>query len=241
MLAGASYPLAALAGLLSTLSPCVLPLLPIVIGGAAAAHRLGPVALAAGVTLSFVGLGLFVATLGYAIGLDGDLFRFVGAAVMLGIGIILLSGRLQERFALAVGGAGNFATGARMRLISAGWQGQLLLGLLLGAVWSPCVGPTLGAAATLAAQRSDLGQVALVMLLFGLGAAIPLIVIGALSREALMRWRGRLGMAGQKGKAVLGGVLALVGIAILSGADHHIEAFLVEITPAWLSDLTTRF
>jgi cytochrome c-type biogenesis protein len=67
--------LAFLAGLLTVLSPCVLPLLPIVFGAAASAHRLGPVALAAGVAISFVAIGLFIATIGFSIGLDAGLFR----------------------------------------------------------------------------------------------------------------------------------------------------------------------
>jgi len=67
--------LAFLAGILSILSPCVLPLLPIVLGTAQAEHRLGPVALAAGLAVSFTAIGLFVATIGFAIGLDTDVFR----------------------------------------------------------------------------------------------------------------------------------------------------------------------
>ena len=66
--------LALLAGILSTLSPCVLPLLPIVLGAALTEHRFGPLALAAGVALSFVVVGLFVATVGFAIGLDLTFF-----------------------------------------------------------------------------------------------------------------------------------------------------------------------
>ena len=66
--------LALLAGLLSILSPCVLPLVPIVIGAASGDHRYGPAALAAGLSLSFVAIGMFVATIGFSIGLDQDLF-----------------------------------------------------------------------------------------------------------------------------------------------------------------------
>jgi cytochrome c-type biogenesis protein len=72
-----SLGLAFLAGLVSILSPCVLPVLPIVLGAAASEHRSGPLALVMGVALSFVAIGLFVATVGYAIGLDGERFRTV--------------------------------------------------------------------------------------------------------------------------------------------------------------------
>ncbi|MGL4445177.1 MAG: cytochrome c biogenesis protein CcdA, partial [Alsobacter sp.] len=76
--------LAGLAGILSTLSPCVLPLIPIVLGAAAAESRFGPLALAAGLAISFSAIGLFVATIGFAIGLDADLFRTTAALLMTG-------------------------------------------------------------------------------------------------------------------------------------------------------------
>ena len=78
----------------------------------------------------------------------------------------------------------------------AGSTGQVSVGLLLGAVWSPCVGPTLGAASILAAQGRDLGVVGATMLSFGLGAGLPLAALGLLSREAVLRWRSRM-MSGE--------------------------------------------
>ena len=68
-----------------------------------------------------------------------------------------------------------------------GLGGQLAVGLLLGLVWAPCVGPTLGAAATLASQGRDLGQVAVLMTVFGIGAGLPLVIIGTLSRRRICR------------------------------------------------------
>jgi cytochrome c-type biogenesis protein len=236
-----TYALGGLAGLLSTLSPCVLPLLPIVVGSAAAAHRFGPFALAGGVTLSFVTVGMFVATIGFSIGLDGELFRAAAAVIMVAVGALLLSYGLQQRFAAAASPLGAAADGLLTRIAPSGLSGQFVIGLLLGAVWSPCVGPTMGAAVTLAAQREALPQVAGVMMMFGLGAAFPLLLIGSLSREALLRWRGRLATAGQTGKYILGAALLAIGAAILTGVDKTLEAALVQASPAWLTDLTTRF
>ena len=233
--------LAFLAGVLSILSPCILPLAPIVLGAAASQHRLGPVALAAGVATSFVAIGLFVATIGFAIGLDGDVFRKAAAVFMSGIGLVLLLPPLQVRFAAAAGPASNFIDERFGGFSAGGVWGQFLVGALLGAVWSPCVGPTLGAASVLAAQGQDLARVALTMLAFGLGAATPMLLLGLLSREALMRARGRLMSVGQAMKAALGALLALVGLAILTGLDKRIEAALVAASPDWLTDLTTRF
>ncbi len=233
--------LALLAGVLSTLSPCVLPLLPIVLGAALTEHRHGPVALAAGVALSYVAVGLFVATIGFAVGLDQDIFRNVAALLLIAVGAVLLLPRLQVQLAVAAGPFGNWAHTQAGGMSTRGLSGQFALGLLLGAVWSPCVGPTLGAASVLAAQGKDIGRVALTMIAFGIGAAAPLIALGMLSREALMRWRDRLLEAGKGGKYLLGGLLLSVGVLIISGLDKRLEAVIVDASPAWLTHLTTQF
>ena len=237
----ASLALAGLAGILSTLSPCVLPLLPIVLGAAATEHRLAPAALALGVALSFTVLGLFVSTIGFAVGLDGAWFRDIAAVLLIGVGVILSAEPLQVRLAAAGGPWSAYIEESFGQLSTRGASGQFLLGLLLGAVWAPCVGPTLGAASVLAAQGENLGQVAVTMAAFGLGAALPLLLMGLLSREAMMRWRGRLLEAGSGGKILLGVVLVLVGLMILGGLDKIVETKLVELSPEWLTALTTRY
>ena len=236
-----TFALGYLAGALSTLSPCVLPLLPILIATALAQHRYGPLALAAGLTLSFAVVGLFIATLGASIGLDQGVLRQGAAVLLMLFGIVLLVPRLQLAFAGATARLGASGDGVLARLSGTGWLGQFSVGLVLGLVWSPCVGPTLGAATTLAAQGSHLGQIALLMLLFGLGAGTPLLVIGTLSREAMARTRGTLLAAGQRGKWLLGAVLVLMGAAILTGWDKGFEAWVLDHSPQWLTDLTTRY
>jgi cytochrome c-type biogenesis protein len=237
----ATLGLALLAGVLSVLSPCVLPLVPIVLGAAANQHRLGPVALALGLAVSFTAIGLFVATIGFAAGLDTGVFRAVAAILLIGVGIVLLVPRLQEQFALAAAPVSNWAGGYGDSFTPGGLFGQFGLGLLLGAVWSPCVGPTLGAASVLAAKGEDLFQVALTMIAFGIGAALPLMVLGVLSREALMRWRGRLMETGKAGKAILGVALIAVGLLVATNLDKRLEKILVDASPDWLTRLTTQY
>ena len=230
-----------LAGVLTILSPCVLPLLPLVLGPAISAHRFGLPALAAGLVLAFVGVGLFVATIGFSVGLDGDVFRAISAVLLGLLGIVLLSSGLQLKLSLAGGGIGNAASRLAAKISPNGVGGQFVLGLLLGAIWSPCVGPTLGAASLLAAQGQNLASVAAVMAAFGLGTALPLIGLGLLSRQAMGRWRGRLHSAGKTGKLVLGGLSLAIAALILSGYDRSLETVLVQASPDWLTDLTTRF
>ena len=99
-----SFLFAFLAGVLSTLSPCVLPLIPIIIGAAANQHRFGPLALAGGLAASFAVIGTGLASIGSSIGLAQDSFRLFAAVVMGIIGVVLISNQLQERFAVAMSG-----------------------------------------------------------------------------------------------------------------------------------------
>lgn len=233
--------LAFLAGVLSILSPCVLPLLPLVLGAATAEHKFGVAALAAGLALSFTIIGLFVALIGFSIGIDAEVLRKASAVMLIVIGLVMALPVLHMRVAAAAGPVSNWAEMKFGGFSTQGLGGQFALGLLLGAVWSPCVGPTLGAASVLASQGRDIGNVALTMLVFGIGAALPLLILGLLSRDVLMRVRGKLMGAGGALKSVLGILLVLVGVAILTGIDKRVEAQLVEWSPEWLTQLTTRF
>lgn len=239
MLLGVTFAL--LAGILSTLSPCVLPLLPVVLGTAVSEHRYGPLALAGGLALSFVTIGLFVALIGFSIGLDLSIFRTAGGLLLVVIGTVLLMPQLQVRLATAAGPVGNWTEHRFGAFETGGLKGQFLVGLLLGAVWSPCVGPTLGAASIMAARGDNLGQVAVTMAAFGIGSTLPLLLLGLLSRDALLRWRGRLLGTGKGGKMMLGALLVAVGVFVVSGVDRRFEAALVEASPAWLTNLTTQF
>ena len=228
-----------LAGNLSVLSPCVLPLLPLILGASVSEHRAGPAALASGVALSFVVIGMFVATIGFAMGLDADFFRHIAGLLLVGFGIVLLAPRLQTRFATAAGPVSGWTEAKFGGLSTGGLRGQFALGLLLGAVWAPCVGPTLGAASLMASRGENLGEVGLVMTAFGLGAALPLLLLGLVSRDVFMRWRATLMAAGRNGKRVLGGIILVIGALVLSGFDKRLEAFLIDVSPDWLTTLAT--
>lgn len=232
--------LALLAGILSILSPCVLPLVPIVLAGAVAQHRLAPLALAAGVAISFTAIGLFVATVGFSIGLDMSVFRPAAAVLLILLGAVLMVPRLQAQVATASGPVGNWTQGRFGGFSTAGVAGQFGVGLLLGAVWTPCVGPTLGAASVMAARGENLGMVALVMLAFGIGTSLPLLFLAALSREALLRWRGRMLGASTGLRTALGALLVVAGTLTLSGFDRVIQIELEQALPDWLLAMTTR-
>lgn len=233
--------LAFAAGVLTILSPCVLPLVPIVLGSAAQRSRFGPLALAAGLVISFTGVGLFVASLGATSGLDAESVRWFGAALLLLAGLVLLVPQLQAFVTRLATPLADWASQRQANLERFGLAGQFAIGALLGLVWSPCVGPTLGAATVLAAQGQNLGQAAVVMAAFGLGIASVLLVIAFATRGFFSRWRGRLMSAGGSGKRVLGSLLLVVGVLIMSGGDRAFESIVVAASPDWLIDLTTRY
>jgi cytochrome c-type biogenesis protein len=228
-----------LAGILTFLNPCVLPVLPIVFGAAANEHRFGPLALATGLALSFTVVGLVVATIGFSLGPDAELFRSVSAAMLVLFGILLAVPQAQTALQTAMGPVASWAAERSQRHEGAGLAGQMALGALLGAVWSPCIGPTLGAATLIASQGDQLPQVALAMFLFGVGAAVPLLLIGTVFRARLARLRGRLGQAGRTGKLLLGGGMVVAGAMVLTGLDKTLEVLLLNISPAWLTTLST--
>ena len=235
-----SYGLSFAAGVLSILSPCVLPLVPILLASALTAHRYGVFALAAGLALSFATLGIFVGAIGASIGLGQDAFRLVAAIIFILFGLLMLSATLQQRWSAALAGVGRLGSEGLSRARLDGIPGQFVIGLLLGVIWTPCVGPTLGAATTLASQGKNLPQIALLMIVFGLGAGLPLILLGMVSRTGFGRLRGKLLTFGQLGKRLFGTMMLIVGGLMLSGLDRAIESWLLSISPDWLTALTTR-
>jgi len=234
-----TYALGFVAGMATLLSPCVLPILPILIASALSRHRWGAAALALGLSLSFALTGTFLATLGASIGLDAGTLRIAAAVLMVVFGLVMVLPPLQRAFARLTAHVGNKSQQALGSVRGEGGFSQFLIGLLLGLVWSPCVGPTLGAATTLAAQGTHLPQIALLMLLFGLGAGLPLLALSTVSGAAMTRVRGSLMSVGGVAKSVLGLCFVVIGVLVISGLDRRFEALVLAISPDWLTRLTT--
>lgn len=233
-----TFVLAFLAGLLTLINPCVLPVLPLVLASALQAHRLGPVALAAGMSVSFVGLGIGVAAAGHSLGLTEDSVARVGAVLMMGFGLILMVPRLNQGFALATAGLSAQADQGIDRVDRNGLGGQALTGALLGAVWSPCVGPTLGGAISLASQDSNLGFATAIMVSFAAGVAAVILTLGYTARATFLRHRAALQRLADLSRPVMGTVLLLVGAMIFFHVNRVIETWLLNVLPIWLQDFS---
>lgn len=226
------------AGLLTLINPCVLPILPIVLAGALQASRIGPVAMAAGLGVSFVALGMVVLVAGRAIGLSAEMVAQAGAVLMIGFGAIMLVPQLSERFAFATAGVSSSADASITSLDSGGWRGQFTAGLLLGAVWSPCVGPTLGGAISMASQGENLLRAGGIMVAFAFGIGTVVIALGYGASAILRRNQTRMIKFAAAAKPALGAVFILVGTALLLQWHHRVESWLLDIMPYWLQDLS---
>ena len=233
------YALSFADGTITVLSPCVLPVLPIVVGSAGQQHRHGPVALAAGLTLSFVAVGMMIASVGIAVGLDGGIVRMVGAALLILVGVFLLSKRLQHRFENTAAPVASKASQWTEKPVFSGLAGQFFVGTLLGAIWSPCTGPTLGAAIGLATQSGTQLQAASIMTLFGVGASVPVLALGYGAQALVARNRNRFLAFGAKAKGAMGFALIAVGGFVITGFDKVMEAVILNRLPAaWLDFIT---
>ena len=226
--------LAFVAGLLTALSPCVLPLLPLVMGSAAR-NRYGPTALAAGFVTTFTVIGVLLASLGTALGLSDTIVRNISAALLVAAGVLMISHRLHDLVGRWLSPLASASTRLSPRT-DHGIGSQFFIGVLLGGVWSPCVGPTLGAALGLATRSETLPHAAAIMAAFGLGSATLLLSAGYASR-AVTGQRLRLLQAGERGRLVFGIVLLLVGASVLSGTDKVVESLVLARLPQWWIDL----
>jgi cytochrome c-type biogenesis protein len=126
----------------------------------------------------------------------------------------------------------RFGGAARSGSVSA--PGQFGVGALLGVVWLPCVGPTLGAAIALASLGQSMGMAFVVMFAYGIGTAGVLLLAGLASGRLLGRWRSGLMASGGFGKKLLGWSLLLLGVLVLTGIDKYLEALAVSFVPEWV-------
>jgi cytochrome c biogenesis protein CcdA len=230
--------LALAAGGLSTLNPCVFPLLPLVVGGSLQANRAGPLFMGLGMVASFALMGLLLGVAGPALGIDGQSVRFVGGWLLLLLGAVMLVPALNERFTRLMTPLASGADGLSSRINATSLAGSFLLGGLLGLVWSPCSGPLLISAITLVASEGGALRGTLILGAFGLGAAIPLIAAAYASRAGFVRMRGWVLGHITALKTGFGVLLVFLGVAILLGWDKRLEALVIPLLPDWWVNLT---
>lgn len=219
-----SVGLAFAGGALTVLSPCVLPILPIVMGRSLQSHRLGPVALVAGLVGGFAVAGSLLGIASTALtGLTNGL-RTVAVGTLIILGLLALfpqwRNRLFRIFPNRYGGTSD----------SVGLTGEFWLGTQLGLLWTPCAGPVLGAILVLAAVQHQVAGAFGFLLAYGVGAALPLLAIAYGGRrlgQSFQRLRPHSTLVQQLG----GGFIIVTAIAILLGWDVELQLWLAPLFP----------
>lgn len=228
----ASIPLAALAGVVGILSPCVWPLVPVVVSTAMGEGGIrGAGFLAAGLATAFAVAGTILSYVFMQTGLDPELVRRLAGAMLVLVAGLLIFDVLAERITVL----GSRFTGSLSTSggdASSAW-GAFSVGSLLGFVWLPCVGPTLGAAIGLASMGQAMPLAFATMVAYGLGTASMLLAVGLASREVLIRARPRVDGSVLWAKRGLGVTMGVLGLLVLTGFDKRLEAWGVGWLPDW--------
>ncbi|MEL7189331.1 MAG: cytochrome c biogenesis CcdA family protein [Pseudomonadota bacterium] len=236
-----SLALSFVAGLVTILNPCVLPLVPILVASALGKSRMGPLALAGGLVTSFTLFGFTVIAFGYSLGINEQVVRMFAGGMLAAAGLVLLVPQAQAALSAAAAPISNFGNQKLANISGDGWYGQYAVGLLLGIVWAPCVGPTLGVAIAAASSGEDLASSFIIFLVFGLGVAASILAFAYGSRKALGERRKSLQSLARYGKPLFGATLMIVGVMVLTGFDKVIEIALLDTLPPGLIEFTTQF
>jgi len=223
-----------LAGVITVLSPCVLPLLPLILATATQEGRARPIGVVLGFIGTFTAATLALSFLVRALGVPPDLNRLLAAAILLLLGLVLMIPALHLGFERLAGNlAGRVPSGAP----GSGFGGGLVVGAGLGLAWSPCVGPIMASVITLALnQQVGVGAVA-VTLAFSLGTALPMAAVMLGGRQLVHRLSWFQANAARI-QQVFGAILVLTGLAIFLGWDRAIQVQLLNLFPGWEGFLT---
>ncbi len=209
------------AGIVTAVSPCVLPVLPIVLAGGATGGKRRPYAIVAGLVASFTVFTLTAAALLSALGLPDDLLRNLAIAVVVVVGVSLLWAPLGELLSRPF---------QRLSRRHPGDAGGFVLGVSLGLIFTPCAGPVIGAVATVAATR-DLGlEAVLITLAYALGAGLVLlgVAIGAQRGMNLAPVRAHAPLI----RRALGVGVLVVAVLMIYGVDRDLRTRVPEYTKA---------
>ncbi len=218
--------LAFLGGLLTIGAPCVLPVLPIILGASIGQRsKLRPLFIALGFSLTFSVFGLFLSYAVSRIHVNASYVHDGAAVALMLFGLLLLFQHLWERVAAPLSGAATSAQGLASRSGS-GAFGGLVLGVVLGVIWTPCAGPILASILALVASQGSSAAAGKLLLAYSLGAGVPMLVIAYGGQFVTTRVRTLAAYTDVLQK-IFGIIIILIGLATLFGYDTQLVAKLL--------------
>lgn len=225
-----------IAGVITILSPCIFPVLPIILASSTTGSKRHAWGVVSGFICSFTFFTLFLSTLVRLTGVSADALRSLAVLVIAVLGLTLLIPRLQLFFEHAVSKLASWA-GRRSAGGDMGFSGGILVGISLGLIWTPCVGPILASVIALALAGSVSGQAFFITLAYAVGTAIPMLLILWGGRQIFVRLPGLARHLGtiQKVFAVL---MVLTAIGLHFNLDRRFQTYFLEKFPSYGAGLT---
>jgi cytochrome c biogenesis protein CcdA/thiol-disulfide isomerase/thioredoxin len=228
-----------ISGVVTILSPCILPVLPIVLSGGIGSGRARPFGVLAGFVASFTAFTLALTALVQAIGISADALRIVAVVLIGAFGVVMLVPPLREGFAAwatriaSRGGRPGAAAGTSR----AGFWPGVVVGLSLGLIWTPCVGPIMASVISLAiTQRVDGGAV-FITLAYSLGTSVPMLGV-MLGGRALLARVPALTRNAARIQQGFGALMIVVAVAVAAGWDRQFQAAVLRAFPGYGTGLT---
>jgi cytochrome c biogenesis protein CcdA/thiol-disulfide isomerase/thioredoxin len=223
-----------LAGLVTILSPCILPILPVVLSGSVGGGKQRPLGIVAGFIASFTFFTLALTSIVKATGLSADALRGVAVVVIAMMGVFLILPQAQAWVEKVFSKLSNLTPRVTQQ---PGFIGGLLIGVSLGLIWAPCVGPILAAVITLALTSSVSLAAVFITLAYALGSGIPMLVIMVTGRRLFERFPNLLARTASI-QRIFGVVMLITAAAIYFNIDRRFQTFILEKFPQYGAGLT---
>ncbi len=227
-----------LAGLVTILSPCILPVLPIILSSSATGSRRHPWGVVLGFILSFTFFTLFLSSLVKLTGVSADVLRTFSVVVIFAFGLVLLFPVLLKVFELFASKVASINVGGGDPNAEKGFWSGIVIGISLGLVWTPCVGPILASVISLALSGSVSGEAFFITLSYALGTALPMLAILYGGRGLVQRVPLLLNNLGKIQK-VFGVLMLLTALAIHFNYDRKFQAYVLEAFPNYGTGLVS--
>jgi len=227
-----------LAGLVTILSPCILPVLPIILSSSVGGKDTGkarPFGVVIGFIASFTFFTLFLSAIVQVTGVSADALRLFAVFVVAGFGISLLIPKLQEKMESLFSRLANLVPQGNT---SSGFLPGVLVGLSLGLLWTPCVGPILASVISLAITGSVTLETFLITFAFSIGTALPMFLI-MWGGQALLRRVPWLLANTARIQRAFGVVMVLTAFGIFFNIDRRFQSWILDTFPQYGANLST--